>query len=301
MDKRREIEVLKKEKDFVILAHYYVNGDVQEIADYVGDSFYLAKVAKGIENSNILFAGVRFMGESAKLLNPEKHVYMAEPEADCPMAHMVKKEDILRIRSEKKDLAVVCYVNSTAEIKALSDVCVTSSNALKVVRNLKEKYIYFIPDNNLAHFIAKQCPEKEFIFNEGYCPIHKSLTANLIRKAKEKYPEALVLTHPECTEDVLDLSDFIGSTAQIIDFATDSSRKEFIIVTENGILYELGQKNPDKKFYMVSENQECLDMKRITLEKVLDVMRMPKGEVILSEEIMERAAMPLSRMLELAR
>lgn len=300
MDIKQEIKQLKEEKDFVILAHYYVDGKVQEIADYVGDSFYLAKVAKEVKNSNILFAGVRFMGESAKLLNPEKHVYMAEPEADCPMAHMVKEEDILRVRKEKDDVAVVCYVNSTAQIKALSDVCVTSSNALKVVKNLKEKYIYFIPDSNLAHFIADKCPEKEFIFGGGYCPVHKALTTQLIKKAKEEHPDVKVLAHPECTQDSLALADFIGSTSQIIDYATDSNEEEFIIATENGILYELGQKNPGKKFFLVSGNQECIDMKKITLEKVLNVMREPKGEVLLPDDIMEKANLPLNRMLELA-
>lgn len=301
MDERNEIEILKKEKDFVILAHYYVEGRVQETADYVGDSFFLAKVAEKVENRNILFAGVRFMGESAKLLNPEKHVYMAEPEADCPMAHMVRKEDIVKVREEKKDVAVVCYVNSTAEIKALSDVCVTSSNALKVVRNLNEKYIFFIPDNNLAHFIAEQCPEKEFIYNEGYCPVHKHMTAELIKRAKNEHPLALVLAHPECTGDALCLADFIGSTSQIIDFATESDKEEFIIATEMGILYELEEKNSGKKFWQVSENQICMDMKKVTIEKIRDIMKNPEGEILLPKDIMEDAKRPLKRMLELAK
>ena len=164
---KEKIEMLKREKDFAILAHYYVDGSVQEIADYVGDSFYLSKVATTITNKNILFAGVSFMGESAKLLNPDKHVYMANETADCPMAHMADAEDIRKIRDENDDLAVVCYVNSTAEMKAYSDVCVTSSNALKVVGNLKEKNIFFIPDYNLGHYIAQKMPEKNFILNDG--------------------------------------------------------------------------------------------------------------------------------------
>lgn len=298
---RAEIERLKKGKDFVILAHYYVDGAVQEIADYVGDSFYLAKVATQIENRNILFAGVSFMGESAKLLNPSKHVYMADNFADCPMAHMVDVERIEEVRSQYDDLAVVCYVNSTAEIKAHSDVCVTSSNATKVVSALKEKNIYFIPDNNLGRYTAKLLPEKNFIFNDGYCHVHKSIEKELVLQAKAAHPDAPVLTHPECTEDVLEISDYIGSTSQIIDYATASDEKEFIICTEMGIFYELMQKNPEKKFYSVGHRQFCPNMKRITIEGVIEMMKNPQDEVILSDEIMKTANLPLEKMLELAK
>ena len=264
-----EIEKWKKENDFVILAHYYVDGDVQAIADYVGDSFYLAKIATKVKQENILFAGVSFMGESAKLLNPKKHVYMADNSADCPMAHMVDIDKILEVKEKYDDVAVVCYVNSTAEIKSVSDVCVTSSNATKVVKNIKEKNIFFIPDNNLGRYTAKQVPEKNFIFHDGFCHVHKSIDRELVKQAKEVNPDALILAHPECTEDVLELADYIGSTSQIIDFATASDAKKFIICTEMGIFYELGQKNPDKKFYSVGHRQFCPNMKKITLEKVL--------------------------------
>ncbi len=208
----QKIERLKKENDFVILAHYYVDGAVQDIADYVGDSFYLSKVATEVEAKNILFAGVSFMGESAKLLNPEKHVYMADVTADCPMAHMVTVDRIKEVREQYDDVAVVCYVNSTAEIKAVSDVCVTSSNAIKVVKNINNKRIFFVPDNNLGRYVAKQLPEKEFIFNDGFCHVHKSIDPKLVAEAKEHHPDALVLAHPECTEEVL-LSDDIMNEA----------------------------------------------------------------------------------------
>lgn len=310
---KREIEGLKREKDFVILAHYYVDGEVQDVADYVGDSFYLAKTAVKVENKNILFAGVRFMGESAKLLNPEKNVYMVDMEADCPMAHMVKKEDIIKIKNEWESTAVVCYVNSTAEIKSLSDVCVTSSNALKVVKALKEKNIFFIPDNNLGRYVAKKCPEKNFIFHDGYCPVHKEITKELISAAKEKHREALVLAHPECTEDALALADFIGSTAQIIDYAGESDKNEFIVATETGVFYDLILNNPEKKFYPVMDGQVCEGMKRVTLKKVRDVMKncsreglaggdynnAGSTEVELDADIMEGAVKPLEKMLEL--
>lgn len=300
-DIRKEIERFKEEKDFVILAHYYVDGSVQEIADYVGDSFYLAKIATKIDKKNILFAGVSFMGESAKLLNPSKHVYMVDTAADCPMAHMVTPEDIKKIRETYDDVAVVCYVNSTAEIKTFSDVCVTSSNATKVVANLSEKNIYFIPDNNLGRYTAKLLPDKNFIFNNGYCPIHKELTVDIINKARAEHPGAEVLTHPECTEEVLKASDFIGSTSQIIDYATESSANEFIIATENGIFYELKMKNPDKNFYPAGQYQVCANMKKITIEKLLNVLNNPKDEVILSDDVMATANKPLERMLELSK
>ncbi|MDD7403461.1 MAG: quinolinate synthase NadA [Butyribacter sp.] len=295
-----EIKRLKEEKDVVILAHYYVDGKVQEIADYVGDSYFLAKKATQVKEKNILFCGVSFMGESAKILNPDKKVIMADELADCPMAHMVDIDKIHEVREKYPDVAVVCYVNSTAEIKAESDVCVTSSNAIRVVEKLPNKHIFFIPDNNLARYVAKQLPEKEFIFNDGFCHVHKSIDVESVRKAKELHPEALVLTHPECTEDVLEVSNFIGSTSEIIDYATESDATEFIICTEMGVFYELEQKNPAKKFYSVGHRQFCPNMKRITIEKVREALEKMEPEMTLSEEIRGKANKPLVRMLELA-
>ncbi len=300
MNIKEEIQKLKQEKDFAILAHYYVDGKVQEIADYVGDSYYLSKVATKIPNKNILFAGVSFMGESAKILNPQKEVYMADATADCPMAHMVDTDTIEQVRSEYEDVAVVCYVNSTAEIKTMSDVCVTSSNAIHVVKNLPNKRIFFIPDNNLGHYVAQQVPEKEFIFHDGFCHVHKSIDINLLCKAKEMYPEAQVLAHPECTMDVLDKADFVGSTSQIIDYATESSDDKFIICTEMGIFYELSQKNPSKKFYSVGHRQFCPNMKKISIEKVVEVLRKPVNKVVVDQKTIEKATLPLEKMLELA-
>ena len=294
----QKIERLKKENDFVILAHYYVDGAVQDIADYVGDS---SKVATKVEAKNILFAGVSFMGESAKLLNPEKHVYMADVTADCPMAHMVTVDRIKEVKEQYDDVAVVCYVNSTAEIKAVSDVCVTSSNAIKVVKNIENKRIFFVPDNNLGRYVAKQLPEKEFIFNDGFCHVHKSIDPELVKEAKEHHPDALVLAHPECTEDVLELADYIGSTAGILDYATESDCKKFIICTEMGIFFKLSKQNPDKKFYSVGHRQFCPNMKKVSLEKVADVMENPMEEVILPDNIMDEACKPLQKMLELAK
>ena len=302
MENRIEkIKKMQKEKDVVILAHYYVDGAVQEIADYVGDSFYLSKVATQVTQQNILFCGVSFMGESAKILNPEKNVVMADAHADCPMAHMVTVEQIEQVRKENPDVAVVCYVNSTAEIKAVSDVCVTSSNAVKVVKNLPEQNIFFVPDNNLGRYVAKQLPEKHFIFHDGFCHVHKSIHAEDVKKAKELHPEAVVLAHPECTGDVLELADFVGSTSQIIDYATNSDEKVFLICTEMGVFYELLQKNPEKKFFSVGHRQFCPNMKKIHLDSVLRALGNPEEEVEMDETMRQRAVGPLARMLELAK
>ncbi len=295
-----QIKMLKKEKDVVMLAHYYVDGDVQEIADYVGDSYYLAKVATKVSEKNILFCGVSFMGESAKILNKDKKVVMADSDADCPMAHMITPERIAEVRKEYDDVAVVAYVNSTALIKSYSDVCVTSSNALKVVKKLPQKNIFFVPDNNLGRYVAQQLPEKHFIFNDGFCHVHKSITKDAVLEAKKARPDAEVLTHPECTMDVLEVSDFIGSTSEIIDYATSSSSKEFIICTEMGVFYELMQKNPEKKFYSVGHRQFCPNMKLVTMDKVLKALQTMEPEVVLPDDMMEKALKPLQKMLELA-
>ena len=297
----QEIEKLKKEKNAVVLAHYYVNDEVQAIADYIGDSYYLAKVAVGLEESTIVFAGVKFMGESAKILNPEKTVLMPDANADCPMAHMAEIERIEEVRREYDDVAVVCYFNSTAELKMHSDVCVTSANAMKIVKALPNKNIFFIPDENLGRYIAEKVPEKNFIFNDGFCHVHKAVTADMVSRAKEAHPEAEVLIHPECTLDVLELADYIGSTSGIIDYATKSDKKEFIISTELGVLYQLKKNNPDKTFFSAGGVQICPNMKKVTLEKVRDCLRDNTGVVEVSDEKREKSLKPLARMLELAK
>ena len=301
MNQIEEIKKLKEEKDAVILAHYYVDGEVQAIADYVGDSYALSKLATTLSAKNIIFCGVKFMGESAKILNSQKTVVMADEDADCPMAHMIDIETIEKVRSENPDVCVVCYVNSTAEIKSHSDVCVTSSNAIRIVKSLPNQKIFFIPDNNLGHYVSTQVPEKDFIFHDGFCHVHKSIEKDNVLAAKKAHPEALVLTHPECTQDVLEISDFIGSTSEFIYYPPSSDKNTFIICTEMGIFYELGQKNPDKKFYSVGHRQFCPNMKRITLDKVLEALRTLSPEIILTDELASMANLPLNRMLELAR
>lgn len=301
MDIVEKIQQLKKEKNAVILAHYYVKPEVQEIADYIGDSFYLSKVAVGLQEQTIVFCGVAFMGESAKILNPEKTVLMPELAADCAMAHMADRETIQRMRDTYEDLAVVCYINSTAELKKYSDVCVTSANAVKIVRALPQKNIFFIPDRNLARFVAEQVPEKQFVFNEGYCPVHEKMQAEEILRAKELHPQAEVLVHPECTDAVCKLADYVGSTSGIISYATKSSVQEFIICTENGVRYELEKENPDKKFYFTKTEPVCEDMKQITLEKILHVLQTGDNEVQVTDDLRERSGKALEKMLELAK
>lgn len=298
---KNQIQQLKQAKNAVILAHYYVPADVQEIADYVGDSFYLAKVAKQIDADIIVFCGVQFMGESAKILNPGKKVLMPDLTADCPMAHMVAEGKIEELRKKYDDLEVVCYINSTAELKCKSDICVTSSNAVKIVKALPSKNIFFIPDHNLGSFVAKQVPEKNIILNDGCCPIHAKITAEQVRAELEKHPSAKVLTHPECDSSILELSDFVGSTADIISFARSDHGNEYIICTEDGVNYQLLNDSPDKHFYYPTPAPCCVDMKLNTLSAVLSVLENENNEVTIDDTIRGNALRPLERMLEIAR
>lgn len=295
------IEQLKKEKNAVILAHYYAPAEVQEIADFVGDSFYLAKVAKQSDADIIVFCGVRFMGESAKILNPEKTVLMPDVTADCPMAHMVADGIIDEMRARYDDLAVVCYINSTAELKCQSDVCVTSSNAVNIVKALPNNNIFFIPDRNLGRFVAEQVPQKNIILNDGCCPIHARITAAQVAAEKERHPAAKVLSHPECDASVLAVSDYIGSTADIIAYAKTDDATEYIVCTEDGVNYRLTTDNPQKRFYYPQPCPRCADMKLNTVAAVLSVLEREDREVTVDEDVRRRALIPLEKMLELAK
>jgi len=295
-----EIKELCKEKDAVILAHYYVDGALQEIADYVGDSYYLAKVAKKNTHKTIVFCGVTFMGESASILNPDKTVLVPAMDAVCPMALMVDPDTIAQMRAKYDDLAVVCYINSMADIKALSDVCVTSSNALKIVKSLPNKNIFFIPDGNLGRFVKETVTDKNVILNPGYCHVHTSITAEMVEKALEEHPDSEILVHPECKQDVCDVADYIGSTKEIIEHARDSKYKSFIICTETGVLHELQKVAPDKEFYFVGAKQVCPNMKKLTLEKVRDCLLNNGPVTKVPDEVRVKALKPLDRMLELA-
>lgn len=298
--KMQRIQELKEKTNAVIMAHYYVEDDVQKVADYIGDSYYLSDMATKIDAEVIVLCGVAFMGESAKILNPDKTVLLPASDADCPMAHMATLEKIKEVREQYEDVAVVCYVNSTAQLKAASDVCVTSANALKIVKALPNKNIFMIPDQNLARYISSQLPEKNFIFNDGYCHVHHAITVEQIQNAKNEHPEALVLVHPECQPVITEMADYIGSTSGIIKFATESEAKEFIVVTEMGVMYELKQRNPEKSFYLAGSNQICENMKKITLDKIIEVLENHTSEVLMEKQLIEKAHKPMVRMLELS-
>ena len=315
-----ELERLKRDRDAVVLAHYYVAPEIQAVADYVGDSFALAKLAVSLPQQTLVIAGVAFMGESMKLLNPRKTVLLPNPQADCPMAHMVSRGMVDALRAVYgDDLAVVCYVNSTAAVKSWSDVCVTSSNAVQIVRSLPQRHVLFIPDQNLGGYVAAQVPEKNVILNDGCCPHHHAVTPDEVAALKAAHPEALVLAHPECTDLVLKQADYVGSTAGIIAFAEKSDAEEFIVVTMRGVEAELekrcngavlaGEKGaaacaaaaPRKRFYF-AEHSVCPDMASITLEQVVSCLRdpAPEQQVDVPGEFTEPAKRMLDRMLELA-
>lgn len=300
MTKQEEIKQLKLEKDAVLLAHYYVPAEVQEIADYVGDSFYLSKVASKLTNKVLVFCGVSFMGESGKLLNPDKAVLMPDASADCPMAHMVTKAEIDDVRARYEDLAVVCYINSTAEIKSWSDVCVTSANAVQIVKKLPNQNILFIPDKNLGRYVAEQVPEKNVMLVKGYCPVHEEMKVKEIQELKQLHPLAEVLAHPECNASVFSIADYIGSTTGILKQAAASNAKEFIIATEIGVRYELEKQNPKKTFYFPKTEPVCMDMKKITLDGILHVLRTGENGAAVASNIAEPSKATLNRMLELA-
>ena len=300
-----EARRLKEERDAVVLAHYYVTPDAQDLADYVGDSFYLSRKAATLDCRTIVFAGVRFMAESAKLLSPDKTVLMPEPSADCPMAHMVRRETVDAARARYgDDLAVVCYVNSTTEMKALSDVCVTSSNAVGIVRDLPQNNVLFIPDMNLGHYVATEVPEKNVILNDGFCPTHESIDVAEVDEARAQHPDALVLAHPECGAWVLEKADVVGSTSQLIDAAVASDAREFVVCTVHGVIHELERRTAGtgKRFFFPRTTPVCPNMARVTAERVLACLRDGTGDVGLPDEsVIARSTAALDRMLEMAR
>ena len=301
-DKRimMEINRLKQEQNAVILAHYYQTGELQDAADFTGDSFALSKRAKDTGADTIVFCGVRFMAESAKILSPQKTVLLPVPDAGCPMADMVTPEDVRTLRARYPGDAVVCYVNSSCAVKAESDVCVTSSNAVRIVRKLEQRRILFVPDQNLGRYVAGFVPEKEVILHSGFCPVHHRLLPEDVDRARAKAPGAPVLAHPECTRAVLEKADFIGSTAEILRFAEQSGEREFIIATELGVLHPLNSHNAGKVFHPLTPTLICADMKKTTLRDLYDALQYKRHEILLDEDMMNRARRCLDRMLELA-
>lgn len=297
---QNEIIRLKKEKGVCILAHSYQSRDVVEVADIVGDSFALSQKAAKVPEKMLLMCGVRFMAESAKILSPEKKVILSHASAGCPMAEQFTKAEIQKLKDENPDCAVVAYINTTAELKTICDVCVTSSSAVKIVKNLEAKNIIFIPDCNLGAYVKSQVPEKNVMLIQGGCPVHASMTEKDVLRAKVAHPNALFLVHPECRPEVCRHADFIGSTADIMNFAKASDAKEFIVGTENSIAEHLSYECPDKRFYQLSKNLVCGDMKLTTLPDVYRCLTGEAGEeIILDDETIAAARRPIDKMLAL--
>lgn len=299
-----KINKLRKEKNAIILAHYYQRGEIQDIADFVGDSLELARRAQETDADIIVFAGVKFMAETAKILNPEKKVLHPNPESGCPMADMATYEGVKKLKEEHPDAMVVAYVNTNADVKTLADVIVTSRNAVKVVKKLDTKKIIFVPDQFLGSFIAQQVPEKEFILWKGFCPPHFNLTPDQLLALKEKYPDAKIAVHPECNTETVKIADFVGSTSQIIEFATTCDAQNVIIGTEVGLKHWLEKVNPNKN-YIFPVNADycgtvhCCDMKKNTLDKIADVLENETNEIVLPPDIIEKARKPLDLMLSI--
>ncbi len=295
-----EILRLKKENDICILAHSYQAHEIVEIADFTGDSYALSKLAATVPNKTVLMCGVRFMAETVKMLSPEKKVILSSPIAGCPMAEQMDKELISIAKEKYSDYTVVAYINTTAELKTVCDVCVTSSSAVKIVRALDSKNILFIPDCNLGAYIASQLPEKNIKLLNGGCPVHAAVTKKQALKAKELHPDAKLLVHPECRPEVTELADYIGSTSGIMEFAKASEDKEFIIGTENSIAEHLQYECPDKKFYVLTKSLICENMKSTTLADVLACVKEEGGEEIeMSDELIASARKCIDKMIEL--
>ncbi len=294
---QEKVLALKKEKHALILAHYYQTMDIQEIADHVCDSFELAKRAREAEEELLVLCGVRFMAESAKILNPDKTVLLPAPDAGCPMADMITPDDVEELRSKYPQAAVVCYVNSSAAVKAVSDICCTSSSAERIVRSLPNKQIIFIPDRNLGSYVAAKVPEKEIILFEGFCPTHQKAAEEEIIAAKKAHPEAMVLVHPECRQEVLRHADYIGSTAGILDAAQRSDADEFIIGTEIGVVERLESIAPEKKYYPMTNRFICPNMKKTHLSDVLNALENNEYEIKLDQAEIEAARSSLERMI----
>lgn len=289
---------LKKEKNAVILAHNYQLPEVQDIADYVGDSLGLSIEASKTRAGLIVFCGVQFMAETAAIICPDKKVVMPDVNAGCPMADMIKAEDVRKLKAEHPGAIVVAYVNTSAAVKAESDYCCTSANAVKVVEKLKDKDIIFIPDKYLGDYVSRQTGKKMVLYN-GYCPTHAMILPEHIESAKRQHPNALVVVHPECLPGVIDLADKVASTGGMIKFAKESPSKEFIIGTETGIIYRLQKENPSKRFYPASTLAVCPNMKKTTLEKVLWSLEEEETRITVPKDIASRAKLAIDRMLEL--
>lgn len=292
-----QISELKQEKQAIILAHCYQNLEIDEVADYVGDSLQLSRLAAQTDAKIIVFAGVYFMAETAKILSPNKKVLLPKIESGCKMADMIDLQQIREFKSMYPDLPVVCYVNSSAEVKAEADICCTSANAVRVVKSLNVPKVLFAPDKYLGSYVASQLQNVEVITYPGYCPTHLAILVEDVEKMKAQYPDAKVLVHPECHKAVVELADYVGSTTGIMKYAKDSDSKEFIIVTEKGVADRLSRDYKDKNFYLVCKKAVCPNMKMNTLEDILHVLETEQNEIFVDEKIAAKARQSIERMV----
>jgi quinolinate synthase len=295
-----EIMQLKSEKNAVILAHNYQIPEIQDIADFVGDSLALAVQATRVGSDLIIFCGVDFMAESALILNPEKTVVHPNPKAKCPMAAMVDVEGLRLAKKKNPEAAVVSYVNTTADVKTETHVCCTSANAVKVIKSLDEDIVLFVPDSNLGLYAQRFLPDKKFIFWPGYCHVHQDISVEQIEELRREHPKAEILVHPECGPDVIDCADYAFSTEGMVKHCTKSGSSEFIIGTEEGLVHRLKKENPDKIFYSIPD-AICPNMKKITLQDTLNALKTLKPKVVLSDEVIRKAKVPLDRMVAIGR
>lgn len=293
-----KINELKKRKNAVILAHCYQNVEIDEVADFVGDSLGLSRLAAKTDADIIVFAGVYFMAETAKILSPNKKVLLPNINSGCQMAQMINAQKMREFKEQYPNIPVVCYVNSTAEVKAQADVCCTSSNAVEIVRSLKSDRVLFAPDCYLGSWVAKKLPNVEIISYNGFCPTHMRLLPDEVKKMKILYPEAPILVHPECHQEVTKLADFVGSTTQIMQYCERSKKQTFLIGTEKGVVDRLTRDFPEKKFILISDRLVCHNMKYNTLEDILYVLETGENEVFVEENLRQKALFAIERMVE---
>lgn len=303
MDLIQEINKLKKEKNAIILTHCYQNVEIDEVSDFVGDSLYLSQQASKTNADIILFAGVYFMAQSAKLLSPNKKVLLPNMNSGCIMADMIDVENLKIFKNQHPNIPVVCYINSTAEVKAHCDICCTSSNAVKVVRELGAKKILFVPDTYLGTYVQSKLPEVEVITFNGFCPTHLRIRIQDMELARKNHPNALILAHPECHQEVVKLADFVGSTKEIMEFAKKSDKKEFVIATEKGVVDRLNRdskkENWNKTFTLINENIVCPNMKKNNLENIYETLLTEQNEITIDPSVAQKATECIERMLKL--
>lgn len=297
----KKILDLKQKKNAIILAHSYQNIEIDEVADFVGDSLYLSQKAKETEAEIIVFAGVYFMAQTAKIISPDKKVLLPNLDAGCLMADMINLKQMIEFKEKYPKIPVVCYINSTAEVKAECDICCTSSNAIEIVKSLSVPRVLFVPDANLGKYVESQLNGVEVITYNGCCPVHDNITAEEILNIRKRYPNAKVLIHPECKTSVSKLGDYIGSTSGIIDYVKNSNDKQFIIVTEKGVVDRLKRDYPEKEFILISNNMLCESMKLTTLEQILYSLENEVNEIVMDDKTIELSASCIERMLKVSK